>query len=113
MIPSRANPADSSSSFRAIFRRGLLAVLALLLLLYLCDSLWFQLRFHYPAVGRATGSVHRIRLLAIPGKANKVQYQIDALQPEEDVPCAHSLFPHASLRPCWYVTRHAKDPIPM
>jgi hypothetical protein len=113
MVPSPATSADSSSSFRAVFRRALLAALALLLLLYLFDSLSFQLRLHYPAVGRATGSVHRIRLLAIPGKANKVQYQIDALQPEEDLPCAQSLFPHAGLRPCWYVTRHASDPIPM
>ena len=113
MIPSPATSADSSSSFRAVFRRALLAAITLLVLIYLCDSLWFQLRLHFPSVGRATGSVHRIRLLAISGKANKVQYQIDALQPEEDIPCVHSLFPHAGLRPCWYVTRHANDPIPM
>jgi len=113
MTPSPTAPANPSSSLRAIFRSALLTAIALLVLIYLCDSLWFQLRLHFPSVGRATGSVHRLRLLAIPGKANKVQYQIDAIQPEEDVPCAHSLFPHASLRPCWYLTRHANDPIPM
>jgi hypothetical protein len=81
--------------------------------LYLADLCWFQLRVHFPTLGSPTSSVHRIRLLAIPGKANKVEYQIDALRPEENLPCSRSLFPHAGVRPCWYVTRHANDLIPM
>ncbi|HYW66886.1 MAG TPA: hypothetical protein VFB10_09290, partial [Candidatus Dormibacteraeota bacterium] len=74
---------------------------------------WFQFRMHYPSVGPTASSVHRIRLLAIQLKNNKVEYQIDAQKPEEDLTCARSLFPHAGNRPCWYVTRHAKDPITM
>jgi len=105
--------ANSASRSSRILRRIFFAALALLFFAYFCDFLFFQLRLHYPVTGPATGSVHRIRLLAIPGKANKMEYQIDALQPEEDLLCARSLFPHASLRPCWYVTRHANDPIPM
>lgn len=113
MTPSSATSAAPPSSARAIFRSAILAAITILLLSYFCDSFWFQLRVHFPSMGRATGSVHRLRLLAIPGKANKVQYQIDAIQPEEDVPCARSLLSHANLRPCWYVTRHANDPIEM
>jgi hypothetical protein len=105
--------ADSSMSFSRIARRIFLAALVLFLLAYLGDSLWFQLRVRYPSVGPSTGSVHRIRLLAIQLKNNKVEYQIDAQKPEEDLTCARSLFPHSGVRPCWYVTRHAKDPISM
>jgi len=94
-------------------RRVFFAALILLLLFYLADYLWFQFRVHYPAAGPTTSSVHRYRILAIPLKNNKVDYEIDPQKPEEDLPCVLSLFPHAGIRPCWYVTRHAKDPIPM
>jgi hypothetical protein len=94
-------------------RRVLLVVVALFVLLYFADFSWYELRISIPKLGPTTGSVHRIRLLAISSKGNKVQYEIDALHPEEDVPCSHSIFPHRGNRPCWYVVRHAKDPIPM
>jgi hypothetical protein len=87
--------------------------MALLILLYLIDFAFYSLRARFPRLGPATGSVHRIRMLAIPEKNNKVEYQIDTVHPEEDLPCTHSLFPHAGNRPCWYVTRHANDPITM
>jgi len=105
--------AYSSSSFSHIPRRIFFAALALLLLVYLGDFLWFQFRAHYPAAGPTASSVHRVRLLAIQLKNNKVEYQIDAQKPEEDLPCVRSLFPHGGIRPCWYVIRRAKDPIPM
>jgi hypothetical protein len=104
-IPRRA---PSSSA-----RRVLLSLLALIAILYLADFAWYQLRLHLPKLGPATGSVHRIRLLAVPVKNNKVDYELDTTKPEEDLPCSHSLFPHGGARPCWYVTRHANDPIPM
>ena len=94
-------------------KRLLLAVLGLLLAAYLVDFAWFECRVHLPKLGSATGSVHRVRLLAISSKGNKVQYQVDSLQPEEDLPCARSLFPQGGNRPCWYVAKHASDPIPM
>lgn len=94
-------------------RRVSLYVLSLFLALYLADFALYELRLHVPQLGPANGSVHRIRLLAIPEKNNKVDFEIDSLKPEEDLPCSHSLFPHAGNRPCWYVTRHANDPIMM
>jgi hypothetical protein len=84
-----------------------------LVALYMVDAAWFYVRQTYPSVGKANGSVHRVRLLAIPDKGNKTEFEVDAVQPEEDVPCANSLFSHGGERPCWYVVRHAKDPIPM
>lgn len=94
-------------------RRVLLGLVALFVLLYLVDFAWYELRVFVPKLGQSTGSVHRIRLLAIASKGNSVEYEIDAVHPEEDVPCSHSIFPHSGNPPCWYMVRHAKDPIPM
>ena len=94
-------------------RRMLLALLAFLLLIYFLDFAWFELRVLAPRLGPALDSVHRLRILAIARNGNKTEFQVDAVRPEEDLPCAHALFPHAGARPCWYVTRHASDPIPM
>jgi len=105
----------SNEETRSIFapRRTLLGVLALLVATYVIDLAWYECRVWIPKLGAATGSVHRIRLLAISAKGNKVEYQIDSLRPEEDVPCSHSLAPQGGNRPCWYVAKHANDPIPM
>jgi hypothetical protein len=106
-------PVDNYVSPFSRLSRHLRIALALLMALYLLDAIWFYIRRTYPEAGQASGSVHRRRLLAIADKGGKTEYTIDALQPEEDIPCAHSLFPHAGQKPCWYVVRHANDPIPM
>lgn len=98
---------------QSLIRRVALMLLGFLLLLYLLDFAWYELRILCPKLGPAQGSVHRTRVLAIAEKNNKVEYEIDSNRPEEDVPCVHCLFPHAGNRPCWYVARHANDPIPM
>jgi len=105
----------SDLSLQSVFapKRLFLGLLALLLAAYLVDFTWYECRVHLPKLGAASGSVHRVRLLAIASKGNKVQYEVDTVQPEEDLPCAHSLFPQAGNRPCWYVAKHANDPIPM
>src|SRR3974377_335531 len=104
---------DESASARVPRKRSLLALLALLLAVYLADLAWYECRVFMPKLGAANGSVHRVRLLAIPAKGKKVEYELDTHQPEEDDPCAHSLFPRGGNRPCWYVARHANDPIPL
>lgn len=104
---------ETETLFSKWLRRGLKYTAIALASLYLVDAAWFYLRRSYPGVGMASGSVRRVRLLAIPDKGNKTEYEVDALQPEEDVPCAHSIFSHGGEGPCWYVVRHAKDPIPM
>jgi hypothetical protein len=104
---------NSQPYSQTLIRRVTLILFGLILLLYLIDFAWYQLRVVSPQLGAANGTVHRTRVLAIAEKNNKVEYEIDSNRPEEDVPCAHSLFPHAGNHPCWYVTRHANDPIPM
>jgi hypothetical protein len=107
MASSSILPANSGFRWYRLISLGL----ALLALVYLIDFSWYELRLHVPKLGTATGSVHRIRLLAIPNKGNKTTFELDQVHPEEDVPCSHSLFPQGGNRPCWYVARHANDPI--
>jgi hypothetical protein len=107
------NSTADATGFTVLSWRSVRLVLTVFLAVYLIDALWFQLRASFPRLGRASGSVHRTRLLAIPDKGNKTEYQVDEIHPEEDISCANSLFPHAGEGPCWYVVRHAKDPIPM
>jgi hypothetical protein len=109
MATTPVAPRTRLFSARGVF----LAVLALFGVFYLADLAWYELRVLVPKLGPNTGSVHRIRLLAISAKGNKVEYEIDAVHPEEEVPCSHSIFPRGGNRPCWYMVRHAKDPIPM
>ena len=89
------------------------ALAALFFIIYSVDLTWFQVRLAFPKLGAASSSIHRVRVLAIPDKGNKTEFRIDAIRPEEDVPCSRSLFPHAQQNPCWYVSRHANDPIAM
>lgn len=89
------------------------ALIALGFVVYSVDLTWYHLRLGVPRFGAANSSVHRVRMLAIPNKGNKTEYTIDTVHPEEDIPCSRSLFPHADQNPCWYVRRHANDPIQM
>ncbi len=107
------NPTDSSSPIARLIFRVLASLILLFFITYSVDLTWYHTRLAVPRLGLANGSVHRTRLLAIPDKGNKIEYQIDAVTPEEDVPCTRTLFPHAQHNPCWYVSRHAKDPIAM
>ena len=109
MATSPALPGNSNLTWR----RVALMIVATALLIYLADFAWYELRLHVPKLGTARSSVHRIRLLAIPNKGDKTTYELDMVHPEDDVPCSHSLFPQGGAKPCWYVTRHVNDPIPI
>jgi hypothetical protein len=104
---------DRSSPGARLILRTTAALTLLVFIVYAVDLSWYHLRLAIPRLGAAGSSVHRIRLLAIPDKGNKTEYQLDAVTPEEDIPCTRTLFPHAQHNPCWYVKRHAKDPIAM
>jgi hypothetical protein len=106
-------PYDSASPGTRLVLRVAAAFILLCFVFYALDFAWYHLRLAMPKLGAASSSVHRIRLLAIPDKGKKTEFQLDAVHPEEDVPCSRTLFPQASQNPCWYVSRHAKDPIPM
>jgi hypothetical protein len=96
-----------------LLRRAFLAALAVVALAYALDFFWYHLRLSFLSLGSASSSMHRTRIIAIPGKNNKVEYEIDSLRPEEDVPCSRTLFPHSGHAPCWYLARHLNDPIQM
>jgi hypothetical protein len=105
-LPTRSPAMD-------LLRRAFLAALAVVALAYALDFSWYHLRLSFPSLGTAASSMHRTRIIAIPGKNNKVEYEIDSLRPEEDVPCSRTLFPHSGQAPCWYLARHLNDPIQM
>jgi len=107
-------PSQSQASPAVRFLTRLVAGLAFLFFIaYAVDFSWYHLRLAAPTLGAPTSSVHRLRMLAIPEKGNKTEYQLDEVHPEEDVPCTRTLFAHSNENPCWYVSRHANDPISM
>jgi len=99
--------------FKKFITRLAQAVVAVLLLAYIGDSLWFRVRMIHPKPADPLESFTGPRLLAIPEKGNKTSYEIDQQNPEQTVTCAHSWFPQAGYRPCWYVKPRLNQPIPM
>jgi hypothetical protein len=85
----------------------------LVVIVYAGDYAWARLRTAYPGLGNAFDSVQVTRLLAIPLKSGKTEYEMDALQPEMTVTCVRALFGHLGYPPCWYVRRNSQKPIPM
>ena len=90
-----------------------LALVATLLVVYIGDSLRFRVRMIHPKPADPLESFTGPRVLAIPEKGGKTSYEIDQQQPEQTTTCAHSWFPHAGYRPCWYVKPRLNQPIPM
>jgi hypothetical protein len=91
----------------------LLLSFALAAIVYAGDYLLVRLRAAYPRLGSAFGSVQVTRVYAIPLKNGRVEYELDALQPEVTVTCVRALFPHLGYQPCWYLRRDSQKPIPM
>ena len=96
-----------------LMTRILLFLVAVLLLAYIGDSSWFRVRMIHPKPADPLESFTGPRVLAIPEKGGKTSYEIDQQQPEQTTTCAHSWFPHAGYRPCWYVKPRLNQPIPM
>jgi hypothetical protein len=112
----RATPAPKERELTNpgnLARRTLLLIVALAAVVYACDYAVVRLRASYPRFGNAFASVQVVRLLAIPLKNGRVDYELDALQPEVTVTCVRALFPHLGYQPCWYVRRQSQKPIPM
>jgi len=94
-------------------KRTLIAVVSAAALLYFGDYLYFRLRLIHPKLNDPLESWQDPRILAIPEKGGKTSYEIDQQNPVQTVTCAHSMFPHAGYRPCWYVKPRLNQPIPM
>jgi hypothetical protein len=94
-------------------KRFLISVALVLALLYGTDYLYLRVRMLHPKPTDPFDSLKALRVLAIPGKNGKTEYEVDAQNPEQTVTCVHSLFPHYGYWPCWYVKPRLNQPIPM
>jgi hypothetical protein len=76
------------------------AMIAVLLVIYIADWIWFLRRSSNPKAGDVLGSVTYYYANAL--KDGKAEVYFD--QPQTEV-CVRSLFPHAGHSPCWYASR--------
>jgi hypothetical protein len=91
----------------------LIAAFAALALVFCGDYLSLRVRMLHPRAADPFESLKTLRVLAIPEKNGKTEYEVDARNPEQTVTCVHSLFPHSGYSPCWYVKPRINQPIPM
>ena len=94
-------------------KRILISVVLVLVLFYDGDYLYVRVRMLHPTLADPFESMKSLRLLAIPEKNGKTEYEVDAQNLEQTVTCVHSLFPHYGYSPCWYVKARINRPIPM
>ena len=102
-----------ANSPRILAKRILIATLAALALAYCGDYLSLRFRMFHPKLADPFESLKTLRVLAIPEKNGKTEYEVDAQNPEQTVTCVHSLFPHYGYLPCWYLKPRINQPIPM
>jgi hypothetical protein len=77
--------------------RGILVLLASIVVTWLGDSAIFLLR------GSPLSKVTVNQFQSVPLKGTKIEYDYLGTS---DVPCAQALFPHAGQNPCWYLRRN-------
>jgi hypothetical protein len=94
-------------------RRILISIIAIAAVIYIGDYLFLRVRMLHPKPADPFESLKALRVLAIPEKDGKTEYEVDAQNPEQTVTCVHSLFPHSGYSPCWYVKPRINQPIPM
>jgi len=94
--------------------RGTVIVMALACALaYAADSLSVRRRSMHATATNPYETLSATRVLAIPQKGGKIEYQVDEQNPQQSVVCVHALFPHDGHAPCWYVKPRFGQPIPM
>jgi hypothetical protein len=99
---------------RSIFaRRVLIAIITIAAAIYVGDYLFLRARMLHPKPADPFESLKTLRVLAIPEKNGKTEYEVDAQNPEQTITCVHALFPHSGYSPCWYVKPRINQPIPM
>src|SRR5580704_813541 len=96
-----------------IFKRTAIGIVVVIVVLFVLDYVVLRAKIIFPKLGAATGTVVMTRLYAISQKNGRVEYELDANQPEVTMPCVHSLFPHMGNNPCWYLQQNATKPIPV
>jgi len=87
-------------------KRGLIAVLVLLVVIYLCDYGW--LRYRAWRNQNAFGSVTLDTYYSVKLKNGKTEFDYAGPQTVE---CVRSLLPHMGDKPCWYASRKKEQRI--
>ncbi|MFZ0582704.1 MAG: hypothetical protein WAN72_19465 [Candidatus Acidiferrales bacterium] len=82
-------------------KRGVIAVLALFVIVYVCDYGLLRFKMSRNKGADAMGTVTSYYSTAL--KDGRLQIFTD--QPQTET-CVHSLFPHSGMRPCWYASRN-------
>src|SRR5260370_27833163 len=84
-------------------KRVMIGLIVALGLFYGSDYLYLRIRMLHPKPADPFESLKSLRVLAIPEKNGKTEYQVDALNPEQTVTCVPSLFPHMAYSPFLHV----------
>jgi hypothetical protein len=114
---ARDNPIGSTkidaNPLHRLAKHILIAVVSFLILVYIGDYLSVRIRMLHAKPIDPFETITTLRILAIPEKNGKTEYETDAQNPQQAVTCVHSLFPHAGYSPCWYIKPKLNQPIPM
>lgn len=112
-----SNPIGSTKIFLSpasiLAKRIFIVLVSSLVLVYTSDYLSVSIRALHPKPADPFESLKALRVLAIPEKNGKTEFEVDTQNPEQTVTCVHSLFPHSGYSPCWYVKPRINQPIPM
>jgi hypothetical protein len=98
---------------RTIAKRTLIALVAIIAIVYVYDFASVRIRMRHPTTTDPFETITALRLLAIDEKGGKTEYDVDPVQPRQTGVCVHALFPHNADLPCWYLKRKFAQPIPM
>lgn len=98
---------------RTIAKRILIALVAIVAVVYACDFVSVRVRMMHPKPSDPFETITALRILAIGEKGGKTEYDVDPVQPQQTAVCVHALFPHNGDLPCWYLKRKFAQPIPM
>jgi hypothetical protein len=100
-------------SLQILSKRILVAAISILAIAYIGDYVSVRVRMIHPQPADPFETITTLRILAIPEKNGKTEYETDAQNPQQTFTCVHSLFPHAGYSPCWYIKPKLNQPIPM
>jgi hypothetical protein len=94
-----------------ITARVLAAIILVVGCIYAGDYIVLRVRALHATPTVPFESLTRNRLLAIPMKNGKYEYELDEVNPTETLTCVHAIFPHSGAQPCWYLKPRLDKPI--
>jgi len=86
------------ASYQVIFKRLVLCAAGCAVLAYATDYLYVRIRMIHPKPADPFESIKALRVLAIPEKNGKTEYEVDAQNPEQTATCVHSFSHTTAIR---------------